>query len=216
MKTVLFVLFFAFCSVTLSFQQDKVREFSTFLAHYNKHYEGAEFSRRFAIFEQAKLKISVLNAEARIQGYDTKFGLTKFADLTKDEFRTQYLGYKKSSFQIQTAAATQNLAAPLPTSLDWRTKGAVTPIKDQQQCDLVGPFRLLKESKVHGFWPRRSFLYSLHNKLSPAIKTMMDAMVVTCPPLSVMYNKLVLRLILIILTLLEMEIQELVLTILVK
>ena len=63
----------------------------------------------------------------------------QFADITNDEFRVTHTGYKHplggSKGQRTTGFPYANVSLDaLPTSVDWRTKGAVTPIKDQGQC----------------------------------------------------------------------------------
>merc|ERR1719242_1894597 len=59
-------------------------------------------------------------------------GINQFSDLTPTEFERIYLGY------IHRPNAQRNEAdlSGLPTAdeIDWTTKGAVTPIKDQAQC----------------------------------------------------------------------------------
>jgi len=63
-------------------------------------------------------------------------GVNAFTDLTSKEFSDLYLGYRprqneySRSQNLHVAPANQVLAS----SLDWRTSGAVTPIKDQGQC----------------------------------------------------------------------------------
>ena len=64
--------------------------------------------------------------------------MTQFSDLTDEEFETQHMGgYKKTP---GLTAATRSLASPaaraaqLPESVDWREKGAISPVKDQQAC----------------------------------------------------------------------------------
>jgi C1A family cysteine protease len=104
-----------------------------FMQKYNKTYESPqEMAKRLSIYMEAKLKIHQLNMQAVAKGLNTKYGVTKFADLTEVEFK-QYLGYKK--IHSGTAHATLNdPVGALPTSLDWRTKGAVSPVKNQEQC----------------------------------------------------------------------------------
>jgi len=66
---------------------------------------------------------------------DTKFGYTKFSDLHADEFAKYYLGYKpKTEGKTKAPTVWESMNAELPQSWDWRSKGAVTPIKDQGQC----------------------------------------------------------------------------------
>jgi len=107
--------------------------FQKFVTKFNKNYKTPEeYSRRLAIFQDNLITINKQNAEARASGFDTQFGVTKFSDLTKQEFR-KYLGYKKISPSPKEDINYQSFA-PIPTSLDWRTKGAVTPVKNQEQC----------------------------------------------------------------------------------
>lgn len=56
-------------------------------------------------------------------------GLNKFAALTKAEFKARYLGYKKTTEEkyIETVYLDESKTA---SAIDWRSKGAVTPIKD--------------------------------------------------------------------------------------
>jgi len=130
----LFVVLIAFLSVSFALQATLPEEFRRFVQQYNKTYDSAqELSKRLSIFLESKMKVQQMNIQAASKGLNTKFGITKFADLTQEEFEQQYLGYMKVDSDIPHTS-TQGVGAPLPTTLDWRTKGAVSPIKDQQQC----------------------------------------------------------------------------------
>ena len=64
-----------------------------------------------------------------------EYGPTKYSDLTEEEFG-QLLGFRmdmKPSFRSLRPAVIPNLSR-VPREFDWRTKGAVTPVKDQGQC----------------------------------------------------------------------------------
>ena len=64
-------------------------------------------------------------------------GVTKFSDLTPDEFRAQFLGLRRShrSFLKELADSAHEVPTlptdGLPTDFDWREHGAVGPVKDQ-------------------------------------------------------------------------------------
>jgi len=55
--------------------------------------------------------------------------LNQFADLTKEEFRKSYLGYKKTA-TTKTKQVSFNKSNAVNTTLDWRTKNAVSSIKN--------------------------------------------------------------------------------------
>jgi len=107
-------------------------EFVAFVKQYNKVYTSDELYTRFQNFVDNKKIIDEHNAK----GLAWEMGVNAFADLTNKEFVDMYLGYIPRDNQYLRE---QNLhVAPkgqvLADELDWRTKGAVTPIKDQGQC----------------------------------------------------------------------------------
>jgi len=67
------------------------------------------------------------------------YGITKFSDLSPQQFREQYLLPKgsidigKLKSQFEAPIVSDDVMAP-PASCDWRGSNAVTPVKDQQQC----------------------------------------------------------------------------------
>ncbi|WCJ27209.1 Granulin repeat cysteine protease family protein [Euphorbia peplus] len=71
-------------------------------------------------------------------GEGHRVGLNRFADLSNDEFKQKYMSkVKKPMKKLRDGMSSsqrnlQNCVAP--STLDWRNKGVVTPVKDQGDC----------------------------------------------------------------------------------
>ncbi|XP_023635072.1 germination-specific cysteine protease 1 isoform X2 [Capsella rubella] len=95
--------------------------------------------RRFNIFKDNLRFIDLHNHNNKNATY--KLGLTKFTDLTNDEYRSLYLGARteptrriaKAKHVNQKYSAAVN-GKGVPETVDWRQKGAVNPVKDQGTC----------------------------------------------------------------------------------
>nr|CAB3483993.1 unnamed protein product [Digitaria exilis] len=110
------------------------------MAKYGRVYsDAAEKARRFEVFKANVAFIESVNAG------NHKFWLeaNQFADLTDVEFRATRTGYRPPS-KPRTKTTPFRYANvsidDLPDSIDWRTKGAVTPIKDQGECGCCWAF----------------------------------------------------------------------------
>ena len=111
------------------------------MVRHGKVYKDAqEKERRFNIFKDNVEYIESFNADGK---KPFKISINEFGDLTNKEFRATYNGYKRIKpsglWLHDNASSTSSLfkyetVSGVPSSLDWRSKGAVTPIKDQQQC----------------------------------------------------------------------------------
>jgi len=113
------------------------QDFADFQVKYNKHYKDAsEEEQRFEIFCKNALTAHQRNLAAP-RGSDVQFGITKFTDLTKEEF-SKFLGYKKSKEPagIEDGAKRIKSDFTAPTTFDWRTHSppVVTPVYNQGQC----------------------------------------------------------------------------------
>jgi len=62
-----------------------------------------------------------------------KMGINQFADLTPAEFKA-YLGLKPRDNSYIRSVNVEVLADSPVNDIDWVSKGAVTPVKDQAQC----------------------------------------------------------------------------------
>jgi cathepsin L len=107
--------------------------FTRFMTQYNKKYTHDTFFYRYTVFKANMDKIYLANK----QKHSYTLGMNEMGDMTHAEFKATKLGYKA----IDNAyARSKNSAGPhqqvksAPSAVDWRAKGAVTPIKNQQQC----------------------------------------------------------------------------------
>lgn len=102
------------------------------MVEYGKVYEdAAEKETRFQIFKDNVEFIESFNA-ADNKPY--KLSVNHLADLTIEEFKASRNGYKKIAREFTTTSFKYENVTAIPAAVDWRLKGAVTPIKDQGQC----------------------------------------------------------------------------------
>jgi len=109
-------------------------EFQKFVQKYNKVYaDKQEYETRFEIFKETLQFIETHNADAT---KTHKVAINHFADLTHEEFKSTIMPKPKVKRPADNGATHthQNSGITLPDSVDWRQKGAVTPVKDQGVC----------------------------------------------------------------------------------
>jgi len=106
--------------------------FTDFVHKYNKVYTNDEFQTRFKNFKDNIAKINAQNAASP----SAVFGINHFSDMSEEEFRTTVLMSKRIEVppMPKDFVASNTPAIGAPDTLDWRAKGAVTPVKNQEQC----------------------------------------------------------------------------------
>lgn len=113
--------------------------FERWLVENHKNYNGlGEKDKRFQIFMDNARFVQEHNS-ALNQSY--QLGLTRFADLTNEEFRAVYLRREKmerrTRVPVESERYLHKVGDSLPDEVDWRAKGAVVPVRDQGECGMI-------------------------------------------------------------------------------
>jgi hypothetical protein len=119
-------------SATLTEEQNQFL-FTKWIAQYGKSYETNDFFSRYNVFTANLQKIQEHNAG----NHSYTFAMNQFGDLTEAEFKAQYAsGLRPRLAPYATAHITSHVTADVNTrdAMDWNTRNAVTPVKDQGQC----------------------------------------------------------------------------------
>lgn len=135
---VAFVLCFSVASCAVLKQELKFDEYKdqwrAWKTFHGKQYEtDTQEEARYAIWRDNLRKIQQHNSE----GHSYTLAMNQFGDLTVDEYRFFFLGVR-AHFSNETEREGSHFLPPsgvtLPDTVDWRTKGYVTPVKNQGQC----------------------------------------------------------------------------------
>nr|AAF21819.1 silicatein beta [Tethya aurantium] len=101
--------------------------------HGKSYRSGLQELERHLVWVSNKEYIDRHNANADVFGFS--LAMNHFGDLSDNEFVDKYLSYTKSDKKkrnVKMFEAPEGVS--YPESLDWRTKGAVTSVKNQGDC----------------------------------------------------------------------------------
>jgi len=106
--------------------------FENFVSTYGKTYSSTEeLIHRFGVF----LKNYEMIQNHNKFGNSWSMAVNEFADLTWDEFKVGRLGYvSQPRSNTRLSGIDLSDVMSVPTSIDWTTRGAVTGVKNQEQC----------------------------------------------------------------------------------
>jgi C1A family cysteine protease len=105
--------------------------FKLWMRQYNKEYESDEFFFRLQNFMDNVDTIASHNTE----GHSWTMAMNQFGDMTHTEFKKHYLGYKHvMKPYYRSLNAPTDLPTQVADEINWVTKGAVNPVKNQGQC----------------------------------------------------------------------------------
>merc|ERR1712126_278815 len=130
------VLVLVSCLVVAMAHPDFSDSWEEFKGKYGKDYPDTdEEAYRQNVWADNVKFISSHNAEYKNGVHDFSVGENEFADMTHDEITSYFngLAMDESSPSGQTFYSDVSLGS-LPTEMDWRKNGSVTPVKNQGHC----------------------------------------------------------------------------------
>jgi len=136
MKSIILLALVGIACANVFTPEEINRNFEQFKLKYNRQYSSAvqeDIRREIFAYNLEKIHLHNLQADNGVKTY--RLAVNNFTDMSNLEFRTYYNGLRlQRSVPKSHAGLFVETGKPLPKTVDWRDKGVVTGVKNQEQC----------------------------------------------------------------------------------
>ena len=143
------------CRLTAEEEEYAFKTFQKFVNKYNKRYDSIEeFLARYRIYKYNLVNSLMETRERKLY----KTGITKFSDMTQQEFAKIYLNLDYTALAtINRRPVKPSNSNAAPDSYDWRDTVRVGPVKDQASCGSCWAFSTI--ANLEGLYAEKKNTY---------------------------------------------------------